>query len=746
MKNLVIVESPAKAKTIEKFLGSEYTVLASFGHVRDLPQSELGIDIEGNFEPRYVVPPDKRKTISILKKEIKEEKPDKVYIATDEDREGEAIGWHLLQILGLKDDQYERIVFHEITRPTIREALEHPRKMDMHLIDAQQARRVLDRLVGYKLSPLLWKKIARGLSAGRVQSVAVRLVVEREREIRSFTPQEYWTINAQLELKGSTFPAALVRIGDTTLKIPSKDGKNEGKYIPHKEDADKIIADIGSQTPFLVSQVEVKQGIKNPPPPFTTSTLQQEASRKLGFSVKQTMVLAQKLYEGVEIGAGRTGLITYMRTDSVNVSEQALRQAKEVITKLFGAEFALSEPRRYKTKSKGAQEAHEAIRPVNLALTPEDIKPYLERNELRLYDLIWKRTLACQMKEAQIENTIITLVPEGKEQYQFMTKGETILFPGFIQVYTEGKDEEENGGEHVLPNVVEGDQCLLQQLLSEQHFTKPESRYTEASLVKKLESEGIGRPSTYAPTISTILERKYIEKKEKYLYPTEIGEVVTDFLIEHFPQIVDYKFTAKMEEDLDIIAEGKKEWHSMIKDFFVPFEKNLGKKEKEIEKYQKKTDQMCDLCGKPMVIKMGKFGKFLSCSNFPTCKNIKPLPQDGHDLPVADGVCEKCGAPLVLKTGRFGPFFACQNYPTCTYTKTIIKTIGIKCLECKEGEIIERKTKKFRTFYGCSRYPDCKFTSWSKPVKMCDCGGVMVEAPKKMLKCLTCGKQEPQAT
>ncbi len=742
MNNFVIVESPAKAKTIEKFLGNNYTVVASMGHVRDLPESELGVDPKEDFEPRYVVPKDKTKVIAGLKKALKESKADKVYIATDEDREGEAIGWHLLHVLNVK--KYERIVFHEITRPAIMAAIENPRKIDQNLVDAQQARRVLDRLVGYKLSPLLWKKIARGLSAGRVQSVAVRLVVDREREIRAFVPTEFWKIVASLEGAGMQFAAELYKVGDRTLKTPNDEKSKAGTFIPNQEESEKIVAAVTKAAHFDVMDVTVRAGTKNPSPPFTTSTLQQEASRKLGFSVKQTMALAQRLYEGMDLGSGRTGLITYMRTDSVNLSKQALEQAKAVITNLYGKEYALGEPRTYKTKAKGAQEAHEAIRPVNLELKPDDVKEFMERNEYRLYDLIWKRTLACQMQEAQIEYTVIQLAPSGQPQYLFQTKGEVIVFPGFIKVYTEGKDEEENVEESsTLPQLKQGETCKILDVKGTQNYTKPEPRYTEASLVKKLESEGIGRPSTYAPTISTIVDRKYVEKREKFLHPTEIGEVVTDFLVEHFSSIVDYKFTARMEEELDEVAEGKMAWQKTIKEFYTPFEKTMKQKEKEIEKFQEKTEEVCEKCGKPMVIKMGRFGKFLSCSDYPECKNIKSIvDKDAGPAPTTEDKCEKCKSNLVMRKGRFGNFWACEKYPECKYTKAILKVTGFKCPDCKEGEVIERKTKKFRTFFGCSRYPDCKFTSWKRPVKLCDCGGLLIEMKKGEAKCLICGKIE----
>jgi DNA topoisomerase-1 len=716
-KNLVIVESPGKIQTISKYLGPDYTVMASMGHVRDLPKTKMGIDTKHNFEPKYIIPKEKQKVISGLKAKIK--KDTAVYIATDEDREGEAIGWHLVEALELEDRKdLKRIVFHEITKPAIQEAIENPRTIDKHLVDAQQARRILDRLVGYELSPLLWKKIKYGLSAGRVQSVAVRLVVEREREIEAFKPEEYWSIDAELatEKKKETFIAKLAKYKGEALKIG-----NEAEA--------KTVLDALDSAKYTVTSVEKKEANRYPAPPFTTSTLQQEAARKLGFSVKKTMMVAQKLYEGIELSTGHEGLITYMRTDSVNLSQIALKQAQEVIAKEFGKQYGLSEPRYYKGK-KGAQEAHEAIRPSDLSRSPDAIKKYLSKDELKLYELIWKRTLACQMAPAVLDQVGVDI---QANDYTFRATGQTIRFAGFIQVYMEGRDEEEPQDEEgILPELTEGEHPHFHKLLPEQHFTKPPARYTEASLVKKLEAEGIGRPSTYAPTISTVLARGYLEKDAKQLRPAEIGTLVNDFLVEHFPKVLDYQFTAHMEDMLDRVEEGEEKWQEEIRDFYEPFHKLVDEKMEKVKKEDvitEKTDEICDLCGKAMVIKFGRYGKFLSCTNFPECKNAKPLDAETGKVDEAKEAelaelqkklggkkCPKCGKPMEVKTGRFGEYLACTDYPKCKTSETILKTIGVKCPQCKEGELVERHTRRGgKPFYGCNRYPKCQFAVWEKP-------------------------------
>ena len=750
-KNLVIVESPAKAKTISQFLGKDYEVQASMGHVRDLPKSIMGIDIEHDFKPAYIIPMDKRKTIAGLKKFIKSDT--KLWIATDEDREGEAIGWHLMKALKVneKKQDVKRIVFHEITKNAILESLKNPRRLDVNLIDAQQARRVLDRLVGYELSPLLWKKVRYGLSAGRVQSVAVRLIVDREREILAFKPEEFWkTIGlfskeAKSASANKQFEAELSTIN------------NKKTIVANKDESDKILKDLKSAD-FQVKDVEEKQVSRNPAPPFITSTLQQEASRKLGYSVKKAMMIAQQLYEGVQIGGEHAGLITYMRTDSFNLSNLAIAQAKEVIADLYGKEYVADKPRIYK-KAKGAQEAHEAIRPTDLAKTPDSIKSHLDRDQFRLYELVWKRTIACQMKEAKLNQVGIDIECSVKAKtlpYIFRAVGRTVIFQGFMKVYIEGEDHPtgENGTENsqddkekILPNLKAGDNLDCHKMDSTQHFTQPPARYTEASLVKKLEAEGIGRPSTYAPTITTIITRGYIKKEIKVLIPTDTGMVVTDLLVKAFPDIVDYRFTAEMEENLDKIAEGKKEWVPIIKAFYVPFHSNVVEKDKTLKKSDvvtfEESEEKCEKCGSKMVVKLGRYGKFLSCSNYPKCKNAKPLdkgtsPGGIEQKPIdpelikklAGRKCDKCGAQMEVRRGRYGEFLGCSNYPKCKNIQPIIKFSGVKCPKCGKGQLIERRTKKGgRIFWGCNQYPKCKFATWDKPIeeKCKKCGGLMVE-------------------
>ncbi|MDD4352189.1 MAG: type I DNA topoisomerase [Candidatus Gracilibacteria bacterium] len=725
-KNLVIVESPAKAKTIGRFLGKDYLVRASMGHVRDLPKSKMGVDVEHNFEPTYLISKDKTKTIKDLKEKMKGNA--EVWMATDEDREGEAIAWHLAEALKLDSKQVKRIVFHEITKTAIEKALESPRTINMPLVDAQQARRVLDRLVGYELSPLLWKKVRYGLSAGRVQSVAVRLIVEREREIEAFQKEESWSVTAHLSKDTEEFAAILTKIKGEKVSL---------KVEQNAKEVEKALEGAS----YKVINVEKKESKRNPAAPFTTSTLQQEASRKLGFSVRKTMMVAQQLYEGIELGnKGQTGLITYMRTDSVNLADEALKSIKEVIIKEYGAEYALATPRLYK-KKKGAQEAHEAIRPVHFDMPPQDIEEYLERDQFRLYELIWKRTLACQMAEAVFDQVKAEII--AKEDYLFQANGQTLKFAGFIKAYTESKDapeEEEDDQEKTLPELAEGDKPDFKNLELKQHFTKPPARYTEAMLVKKLESEGIGRPSTYAPTITTIQKRGYTALEEKRLKPTDTGIVVNDLLVEHFPKIVDYKFTAGMEDNLDKIAEGKKEWVPVIKDFYEPFHTLINDKQKTIKKddvVNQESDQVCEKCGSKMIIKLGRFGRFLACSNYPECKNTKQIKENGEaeEPEETDEVCEKCGKPMVKKRGRFGEFLGCSGYPDCKNIKSIVKETGIKCPLC-DSAIVEKKTKRGKPFYGCSGYPKCTFALWQKPLdeKCPTCGWPLVEKGKEKNK------------
>jgi DNA topoisomerase I len=661
MKNLVIVESPAKARTISKFLGSDYTVMASMGHVRDLPKSTLGFDPENDFKPDYQVTKDKTKVISDLRKNIK--KDTVIYLAADEDREGEAIAWHLIPALKIEKNPLKRIVFHEITKGAILEALKNPRSVDQNLVDAQQARRLLDRAVGYKLSPLLWKKVKYGLSAGRVQSVAVRIIVDKEREIRAFISEEFWKI--RLDLKNPSFRAELAKIDGKTAKI-----KNEKEAFFIKDNCEK--------GDYLLDDIEEKESKRNPAPPFTTSTLQQEASRKAGFSVKQTMIVAQQLYEGgINIPNHVGGLITYMRTDSVNLSLTATSMAKEVIEAEYGADYALKTPRKYATKAKGAQEAHEAIRPVNMHLKPSDIKQYLDNSQYKLYSLIWKRTLACQMANAVIANTTYSILAGDKNQYEFQSKGTRIVFAGFMKAYTEGSDDPEaalDSTEKILPTVKKGTLLELEAILPEQNFTKPPARYTEASLVKKLEAEGIGRPSTYAPTISTIQAREYVVVTEdKKLAPAPIGEVVNDFLVEHFPKIVDLGFTATIEEEFDEIAEGKITWTKVMHDFYDDFTKNVDEKEKNAPRAKFAEARILGddpKSGKPISASMGQYGAFVQLGSKedeekPRFASIpKEYNMDTITLEVALTLLtlpktlgkDENGNDVKVNIGRFGPY------------------------------------------------------------------------------------------
>ncbi len=640
--NLIIVESPTKAKTISKFLGSDYIIESSFGHIRDLPRKELGVDTEHNFKPKYVIVPKAKKRVEKLKKISK--KADVVILATDEDREGEAISYHLAQALDLVNPK--RIVFHEITKRAIENALKNPRNINANLVNAQQARRILDRLVGYKLSPFLWEKVIRGLSAGRVQSVAVRLIVERQREIDAFKPQEYWSIETLLRQceTNAEFIAKLIRKNEKTIPRLG---------IKSKKEADEIVKNL-ENAEYKITDIQKKEIKKHPLPPFTTSTLQQEASYKLGFSAKQTMVIAQQLYE--------TGLITYHRTDSLNLADQFLNTVQKLIEDKFGKNHALAIPRQYKTKAKGAQEAHEAIRPTYPEKNPESIKERLDKNQYKLYNVIWCRAIACQMQPAIVDSTSIDIKAKN---YLFRTTGAIIKFDGFLKIYPCKISET------ILPLLKKDEVLNLIKLAPEQHFTKPPAHYSEATLIKTLEEHGIGRPSTYAPTLSTIQERNYVKKQRRYLYPTEVGIIVNDLLVKHFPKIVDIEFTARMEEDLDEIARGKQEWVPVIKDFYYPFNKNLQMKYKEIDKKEiteEKTDKICEKCNKPMVIKIGRFGKFLACSGYPKCKHALPLKKEGEEE-LTDKTCPECKAPMKIRTGRFGKFLGCSNYPKCKHVE-----------------------------------------------------------------------------
>ncbi|PLX21593.1 type I DNA topoisomerase [Candidatus Parcubacteria bacterium] len=728
---LVIVESPTKAKTITKFLGKDYKIDSSFGHIRDLPKKELGIDVENNFEPTYEIPEKSKKTISNLRNLAK--KADKVILATDEDREGEAIAWHLSKALGLDSEKAERIVFHEITKEAILEAINNPKNIDHNLVDAQQARRVLDRIVGYQLSPFLWKKVSRGLSAGRVQSVAVRLIVEREREIQAFKSEEYWTIDANLSTandKKNIFPAKLNKV----------EGKSLAKFdINNKEKAEEIEKNLQGAK-YIVDTITKKKVKKNPPKPFTTSSLQQAANRMLGFSAKQTMVIAQQLYEGIEIkGADQVGLITYMRTDSLNLSNKFKEDARDYLVQTLGDKYVPKEMRAHKTKSKGAQEAHEAIRPTEASLAPDTIKESLSPTQYRLYKLIWQRSLASQMSEAIVDATVIDI--NAGANYQFRANGQVINFDGYLNIYPEKSKEV------LLPNIEEKEELNLEELISEQHFTKPPARYSDAGLVKELEKHGIGRPSTYAPTIATVEARNYVVRDDgKRLAPTDISFVVTDLLVNHFSRVIDYRFTAQMENDLDNIADGNLDWQPVVRDFYVPFTENLKIKDEELDRKdvvpEEESDEVCDKCGAKMIIKTGRFGKFLGCGAYPDCKNIKSIPgkngepkekteeQKALEEKHKDEKCEKCGEPMAVKNGRFGPFLGCSAYPKCKNIKSLDQNAktGVTCPACGKGEIVQKRSKR-GAFYACDQYPDCKTSFWAKPTgeKCPDCESLLVE-------------------
>jgi DNA topoisomerase-1 len=707
-KHLIIVESPAKGRTISKFLGKDYDVEASFGHVRDLPKSKMGIDIEHGFEPTYTIPVKAKETIKNLKAKAKA--ADSIILATDEDREGEAISWHLVSALGLDIKDTKRIVFHEITKTAIEEALKNPRQIDMKLVDAQQARRVLDRLVGYELSPFLWRKIRYGLSAGRVQSVAVRLIVEREREIEKFIKEEYWSIEAKLSKQKdkAIFGAKLQKIDDKSV------GKMD---IKDEASAQAIVKQLAGAE-YKVADVVKKEVRRNAAPPFTTSTLQQEAARKLGFSAKQTMVVAQQLYE--------RGYITYMRTDSLNLAASALAQAQEVILNEFGKEYGLDTPRYYANKSKGAQEAHEAIRPTDLSRTPTSFKKELERSQARVYDLIWKRTIASQMAQAVFDQTTADIAAKNMT---FRATGQVVKFDGFIRAYTEGQDEKaEDEIEGVLPELKIGDILDLHELLPMQHFTEPPARYSDATLIKALEAAGVGRPSTYAPTLSTIQERGYVHKLEKRYHPVDIGILVNDMLVENFPEVVDINFTSHIEEEFDDIAEGKLQWIPVIEEFYKPFKANLKEKEKLVEKQVEVSNVPCPHCGKPMLIKFGRMGQFMACPEEGS-KVTLPMPEEAAKIKELEEktrgeVCPICGKPMEVKRGRFGFFLGCVDYPKCKGISKIWNKLGYKCPNClatperadKPGDIVEKKSRgRGKPFYACTRWPDCTFIINKKP-------------------------------
>jgi len=733
-QSLVIVESPAKAKTIEKFLGPGYKVLASYGHVRALPSKQGSVDVAHDFTPKYAVLAESKRHIDAIRKALKES--DRLLLATDPDREGEAISWHLLAALGLDRGKgtlpVQRVVFHEITKQAILHAVAHPREVSQELVDAQQARSILDYLVGFTLSPYLWKKIRYGLSAGRVQSVALRLICEREKEIAAFIEQEYWTLAARLaKSAGQEFSASLIQL----------DGKKLGKFdVPDAVRAEALKQRF-AKADWRVAQVTKSEKKRYPAPPFTTSTLQQEAARKLGFSAKKTMSTAQKLYEGVAIGsAGTVGLITYMRTDSVNLSNQALAEAHELIVRMFGKEYALAKPRFFKNKAKNAQEAHEAIRPTDLARTPAELKAFLAPDLLKLYELIWKRTVACQMAEALLDQTsvdieattgrISSLAAEAASAAGglFRATGSVIRFPGFMKLYIEGTDDDNEEQEGTLPALAEGEALTLRDLLAEQHFTQPPPRYSEASLVKTLEEYGIGRPSTYASILNTLVERKYALLEKKRFVPQDIGMVVSDHLSQHFDRYVDYNFTAGLEEELDQIARGEKQWKQLLGEFWGPFKARLDQKMQEVaqgEATTEVTDELCPECNRPLAVKLGKRGKFIACTGFKEgCKYTRPLAKDGETSAEAaepvfsEEKCDKCQAPMLIKDGKWGKYLACSAYPACKNIQPLVKPkgTGVACPECKEGELTEKKSRYGKIFYSCNRYPKCKYAVWDPPV------------------------------
>jgi DNA topoisomerase I len=723
-KHLVIVESPAKAKTLGKYLGRDYQVKASIGHVVDLPKSKLGVDIENDFETEYTVIHGKNSVLNEIKQAAKDK--DTIYLAPDPDREGEAIAWHIAQKLGHpKRKNVRRVLFNEITKKAVQEAIAHPRDLDQHLFEAQQARRVLDRLVGYRLSPLLWQKVRRGLSAGRVQSVAVRIIVEREREIRVFVPEEYWTVEARLEAgQPPVFTARLAEVGGQ--KVGQKGSSQLA--LDTRARVDEILRGLDGAT-WTVTKVEKKERRRHPTPPFITSRLQQEASRKLGFQPSRTMRIAQKLYEGIELGdEGAVGLITYMRTDSTRVSAEAIAAVRDYIPQRYGPEYLPGEPNFYRSK-KDAQDAHEAIRPTLMQWDPERIARYLEREELALYTLIWNRFVASQMASAVYDATSVDI---EAATCRFRANGQVLKFDGFIRVYTEGRDDgtttDDEDVEGQLPPLVEGESVALRELVPEQHFTQPPPRFTQATLIKELEEKGIGRPSTYASIMGTILNKEYVvEDDQKRLRPTELGMLVTDLLVESFPDVLNVEFTAGMEDELDLIEEGREHWVTAMRRFWNPFAKDLERAEvemRDVKREERPTDLVCDRCGKPMVIKWGRRGEFLACSGYPECRNTTNFTrdEDGTIKPVepelTDRTCDECGRPMQVRFGRFGKFLGCSGYPECKAVQPLFKPIptGITCLACGVGELYERRSKRGNAFFSCNRYPECTFAAWDQPV------------------------------
>jgi DNA topoisomerase-1 len=727
--DLVIVESPAKAKTLKKYLGKNFNITASYGHVKDLPKKELGVDIENGFAPKYVVIEGKNKVLKNIEKEAKQ--AENIYLASDPDREGEAIAWHIANYLKKNKNAFKRVLFYEITKEAVKASLANPQNLDESKFNAQQTRRILDRIVGYQVSPLLWKKVRRGLSAGRVQTVALRLICERENEIKDFVPEEYWNIISLFETK----------------KKEKLEAKLVNKKIKNKKEAQKIL-DFLKEEEFSITKITKKERKRVPPPPYTTSKLQQEASSQLNFRPAKTMQIAQTLYEGVDLGnKGTLGLITYMRTDSVRTSESAIKDVRKYISGKIGKEYLPSRAVKYQSKKSNVQDAHEAIRPTNVLLEPNNIKQYLTIDQYKLYNLIWRKFVASQMKPALFDQTTVE-IKDSQNKYTFKINGSVLKFKGFLKVINEKTDDK------ILPELKENDKLTLVELKPEQKFTEPPPRYTESSLVKALEEKGIGRPSTYAPILQNIQERKYVILKDKKLFPTDIGMVVNELLVKNFPDIFDINFTADLEKKLDEIETSKEDWRKVLKEFYSKFEKTLSKAYESMQYISQIVEDSpftCEKCGNKMIIKWGKNGRFLACSNYPDCKNTKQFKiDDNGELKIVenetlDEKCEKCGGSLIIKYGKFGKFIACENYPECNFTKQI--TI-MPCVEdgC-DGNIIERRSKKGRVFYGCTNYPKCKFASWYEPInKMCpECGspylikkitkkGEKIECPNKNCK------------
>jgi DNA topoisomerase I len=748
-KTLVVVESPAKAKTIEKYLGDGFAVRASYGHIRDLPRSKLGVDVDRSFAVQYEVPEDSKRHVADLKRALKQNED--LVLATDYDREGEAIAYHVATLLGVEPAEAKRVTFTEITRDAILEAFANPRTIDMQLFDAQEARRILDRLVGYQISPLLWRRVQPGLSAGRVQSVAVRLIVEREREIEAFVPVEYWSIDVRLtpDAEEQPFLARLTEVPEGKLAAgPDKKGILLGAETDAAAHAARL-----RDAAYRVRKVETKERKRSPAPPFTTSTLQQEAARKLGFSARKTMTLAQRLYEGIDLpGEATTGLITYMRTDSVTIADSALREIAELVKQDYGKAYTLADARRYKTRSRNAQEAHEAIRPTSVFRAPQRVAAALERDQLRLYTLIWQRTVATQMADARFDQVGIDIdAVQGDARYGLRATGQTLTFDGFLKLYREGRDDEpDEDAEASLP-VLTAEQALrMLEVLPEQHFTQPPPRYTEASLVKQLEELGIGRPSTYASIISTIQDRGYVRLEDRRFRPEDVGVVVTDKLIEHFPDVVDVNFTAYMEKELDDIAEGQLRKTQMLEEFNGPFERALEKAEDSFERFSEELDELCPLCpqegrtpGK-LEVKLGRYGKFIGCTNYPDCRYIRNMDGTERQEPeLLEETCPECGRQLQRRVGRYGPFVGCSGYPDCKYVKKDPpKSTGVTCPQCHRGELVEKRTR-FGVFYGCDRYPECDLAVNNPPEKdrPCpECGSLLLRRPKS-LRCWNCGAE-----